>query len=565
MDGKNPKKRNERGGSNDDSEPQKTGQRGRPRLHGSDENQRERRRAQIRIAQRSYRERKESTISSLNRQVSDLQNTVADMKTAFAELEDKIKEGDSQQDLMKELERTSSRMTALATRSKVDTSTEEEPESGSPPIQDILNARQAPHPPSPSRQQGESTVMGQPLGYETGDPAQGASNDSATDTALMQRISSTDWSTQTSMQYDSGGQAGGSTQSHSQGPQSQYQYLPAADSMNAPGPTMQHSSHSDQPQYPAHTTQRWMYERRSHFGHESQQRHALDPGVGAVLDHLVASRPVELPLHSGQNYKEASFTRRLMRSSLEASINMLKDPQSNPMDVDHFCRYAYCFMKRHNLLHILSSVWARPAGQNLELWRVPYFHVGNAGLHYPRDGIDAGSKPPNNWAESGLLGPLPNWGPHYQDAHQMSRYQQLAYSNVTGDWFDSNDVEAYLRSKGLYLDASTRVVELDEPAETTVPTLLHSASVSTQDSSTGPASPEPLMPIPEPVFSRAAIAQANAWWQQDTQHVLDPSIMNPLLDFGNNDYGTEQQDFGIPLVQSRSKKVVDVEAFLEGE
>ena len=567
MENKRPKKRTQRGSSHDDSsEPQKTGQRGRPRLLDTDANQKERRRAQIRVAQRSYRERKESTISSLNRQVSDLQSTVADMNSTFAELERRIKEGDSQPDLMRQLEQTSSRMTALATRAKVETSTEEETEEASPLLDTILGARKAPESPAPSQQRSGSTVMGQPWGYHTGEPSQQGATDTGTDTDLMQRISSTDWSTHTPGHQNQGGQIGGAFE---QRQHSQTQYSPATYPASNQNFSAQQSLTFDEApsyatQYTTHQSQDWNSGQSRRMRPRPTFDPGADPGVDAVLNHLVASRPAELPLHSGQNYKEVSFTRRLMRSSLEASINFLKDPRSNPLDVDYFCRYAYCFMKRHNLQHVFQQVYQRPPGQNLELWRVPMFHVGGAGLHYPRDGIDAGARPPDQWAESGLMGPMPDWRPHYPNAHQLSRDQQVEFANVTGEWFDSNDVEAYLRTKGLYLDASTRVVDLNEPADTTVPPLMHSNSVSTQESSTGPASPEPLMPLPEPAFSQAAMAQANSWWQHDPQHVLDPNIMNPLLDFGN-DFESEQLNFGAPPMQSKAKKVVDVEAFLDGK
>lgn len=64
-----------------------------------------------------------------------------------------------------------------------------------------------------------------------------------------------------------------------------------------------------------------------------------------------------------------------------------------------------------------------------------------------------------------------------------------------GEWFDSNDVEQYLRSKGLYLDGQSSIVELDDVDES-LPSFndiqgpsATSPSASSQDSLRGPQSP----------------------------------------------------------------------------
>ncbi|KAF2493797.1 hypothetical protein BU16DRAFT_422582, partial [Lophium mytilinum] len=62
--------------------------RGRPRVDTQDETAADRRRTQIRLAQRAYRQRKETTISSLKRQVTELQNAVEEMNRSFVQFND---------------------------------------------------------------------------------------------------------------------------------------------------------------------------------------------------------------------------------------------------------------------------------------------------------------------------------------------------------------------------------------------------------------------------------------------------------------------------------------------
>ena len=100
----------------------------------------------------------------------------------------------------------------------------------------------------------------------------------------------------------------------------------------------------------------------------------------------------ELALPSSYSYHETSFVRRLMRCSLEAAYMMMINPQ--PEDLERLCTYAFCFIQKPQLMAYFKAVMERTAKENLELWSVPLYHVGNAGLHYPRDGIDASSAPP---------------------------------------------------------------------------------------------------------------------------------------------------------------------------
>ncbi|KAI9682344.1 MAG: hypothetical protein M1817_000398, partial [Caeruleum heppii] len=68
--------------TNDDDAPGKKS-RGRPRLDARDESATDRRRTQIRLAQRAYRLRKETTISELKKRVDGLEAVIDDMKQSF--------------------------------------------------------------------------------------------------------------------------------------------------------------------------------------------------------------------------------------------------------------------------------------------------------------------------------------------------------------------------------------------------------------------------------------------------------------------------------------------------
>ena len=171
----------------------------------------------------------------------------------------------------------------------------------------------------------------------------------------------------------------------------------------------------------------------------------------------------ELALPSSYSYNETSFVRRLMRSSLEAAFMVVLNP--TPQDTERLFTYAFCFIGKPQLLTYFKAVLDRTTKENLELWSVPLFHVGNAGLHYPRDGIDASSPAPAWWAQPGPIGPLPPRQGPTKVPNSATPSDLVNFTGVSGEWFDSNDVEQYLRTRGLELDARSSRVEIKDPNE----------------------------------------------------------------------------------------------------
>lgn len=171
----------------------------------------------------------------------------------------------------------------------------------------------------------------------------------------------------------------------------------------------------------------------------------------------------ELASPSSYSFHETSFVRRLMRSCLEAAYLTMLNPR--PEDVERLCTYSFCFIHKPQLMAFFKAVMARTARDNLELWSVPLYHVGNAGLHYPRDGIDASSLPPPGWAQTAPIGPSRPRRGLTPIPDSWTQSEIIDYAGVGGEWFDSNDVEQYLRTKGLKLDARSSWVEIIDPSE----------------------------------------------------------------------------------------------------
>lgn len=104
----------------------------------------------------------------------------------------------------------------------------------------------------------------------------------------------------------------------------------------------------------------------------------------------------------------------------------------------------------------------RGADEALEFWSVPFFHIGGAGMHYPRKDQQGNPiYPPNMHPAVKAFGPIPFYlaeTPH----EKKSVDDLLAAIGFDGEWFDSNDVEGFLREKGIFLDGHSSFVELSQ-------------------------------------------------------------------------------------------------------
>lgn len=282
-----------------------------------------------------------------------------------------------------------------------------------------------------------------------------------------------------------------------------------------------------------------------------------------------------LPLPNSYSYQETSFARRLLRSSVEASYRLMTDPNSRPEDKRRFCKFTWNFANSQEIIAHMGNALAKKANESLERWGAPQLHPGGAGLHYPRVGIDAGGQPPTWWADEAPMGPSQAGQPETPPVpNSMAISEIIRTLGMDGEWFDSNDVEQYLRSKGLLLDGQSQVVEITD-TEDSVPELVEAqppsgtspGASSSQESSWGARSP----PNPDLLWSSDPFLQsADYLWDEDT--AVASEIPDVNMDFSYTAYADskafvpslefEVDPATMPNFNIKMKKFVDVEKFL---
>ncbi|ETI19742.1 hypothetical protein G647_08755 [Cladophialophora carrionii CBS 160.54] len=449
-------------------------QRGRPRLDTHDETAADRRRTQIRLAQRAYRHRKETTISALKQKVTDLQNTIEQMNKTFLTLHDNMVDAGilaSHYALGRQLQSATEAFVALSKIASPESDDEEEAA--------IAALTQGEGKASPEA--GEKSNNRRGSGSKDAKLSSSTTKPSAKKTNVRRGVSFNDHG--------------------SPDAEADVEDLPAASqsvgTFLAPSQTA------------------WTLDNSNIHGlNEVLSFDANTTIPDAILyddlkEKLVVERPLNPPNQpQGSSYtysfQETTFARRLHRMCLERAFRNLTSPSIDPAYIKRVFRFTFCFSNRRRMLQRFQEVLKRRAGESLENWNVPFFHIGGAGTHFPRRDDDGNPiYPPNMVSPARAFGPQP-----YVEAEtprlEASMQEMLDNIGFGGIWFDSHDVEEYLKTKGLYLTGQSSFVEVD-PA---VLSLVKSTNSSTTTNSDGDAStsdhsplenalrtPSPLLPV----------------------------------------------------------------------
>ena len=200
------------------------------------------------------------------------------------------------------------------------------------------------------------------------------------------------------------------------------------------------------------------------------------------------------------------------------------------------------------MIYRFKDILQRKAGEALENWNVPFFNIGGAGTHFPRR--DAEGKPiyPPNMlsAEKALvsqdMGPH-RWvgiAPETPRSDLTNTQAMLEAIGFGGEWFDSRDVEEYLKTKGIYLDGHSSFVEIDSRSIVPKPpTRTHSnSSMSSTPTLHTLRTPSPV----QPVHHEFPILQSDDLFTQQemSQGYASALITNaaPNFNFSEKEYGS---------------------------
>ena len=509
-------------------------QRGRPRLDTRDETATEvrppiyercmpskltfqqRRRTQIRLAQRAYRQRKETTISALNKKVAALESTIEKMHDSFLEFNDKAIASNIDRwepSLAEDLKATMGRFIDYAKSMEHDSDIDEEELSPEMPLRPVKN-----------RDVRDGTSFS--LQSITEQPAQSQSLLRMDEPVLMATTS---------------------------GVPPEYQNYPTAEGISNAQASSFDNSQALQ---------------TSDLGDVSWN--TASPAHFYPTEAPFPSLNESLPPPMTYSFQESSFARRLLRSTVEAAVRLLTDPNSRREDIFRFCRFTFTWVTRARCLAKLKSLLATTTRESLEIWAAPQWHLGGSGLHYPRSGLDVGSLPPPGWTAREPMGPRPAMNVETPLDPSLDINAVVKLMGLEGEWFDSNDVEQYLRTKGIFLDGQSNWAVVDLATEPNLSTT-DSPVASSRNSSWGPQSPH----NPSPAFNSTLIQHVDTEYRGNENtasfNLLDTgtaipftesSPFNPKSSNSTNNFQANVFSYEVPNTRYQNKVFLDVEKFI---
>ncbi|KAL1958974.1 hypothetical protein VTO42DRAFT_3527 [Malbranchea cinnamomea] len=391
-------KRSQSGSDSGSGAPSK--KRGRPRVETADETASERRRTQIRLAQRAYRLRKETALSSLHQRVAELEKTVEDMSKTFLALNDEVMNSGllaSHSELARQFRRAAKRFLSLA---KVANHDSAHADNDSP----------------------------------------GPEENSSSTASETQQNSSTSFQTQFGLNQSRGTESSFGIDG--------YDLSNLLSSATARQPLTQSLPHSISP--------------------SPQAQEVLD------VEHLFTTGMLETKISQSPHiswphdplspytysFQETTFSRRLHRRCLEMAYSSLTNPNVSPTRLQKAFRLSFNISSRSRMADVFRFLLQKRAGEPLESWNKPFYYIGGAGMHYPRkDKYGNEIYPPNMHPPEKAFGPLAfHLG---ETRHSFKSIEEVIEANdMSGTWFDCNDVEGYLNSKGIFLGSSSSFVEI---------------------------------------------------------------------------------------------------------
>ncbi|KAL8337751.1 hypothetical protein RB601_006816 [Gaeumannomyces tritici] len=439
--------------------------RGRPRLTADDESAAERRRTQIRLAQRAYRNRKETAITTLEQQVKDLRDTNEEMSHAFMALHDfAVQRGllDTRPDFGDRLRSTTERFVALARKTAEVGAVEDEADAPEPAGADNAGRKTKARAGTPSSEEVEEVPRA------TDRPSVGAS-------ALPQQQQQPQ-----QMLY------GGFVVSQ--------EYVPNLDAsmpnygfgdavlggnldldVGIGGSAWNELETITQP----------TMDNASFPLTEDQIFSIMGGGTTAAapspLPHPALPSPPRTYAAS-----ESTFGRRLQRFAVERALSLISMPNPPPLRLVRVFGFCLPFESADDIRRRLSSALSRPQvdTRTQQQQQQRSFAVGNQGtadVMRPRNGAGFGMGP--------FTQPVSESGSSHLDARQ-----RIKVPGFEGDFYDSDEVELWLRRRGVdiapaqdYVTTEVDLSAFDQPG----------SPGEGNASSLYPAAPEGLFPTPD--------------------------------------------------------------------
>ncbi|KAF2454750.1 hypothetical protein BDY21DRAFT_102260 [Lineolata rhizophorae] len=462
--------------------------RGRPKLNTQDETAADRRRTQIRLAQRAYRLRKENAITSLRKQVSDLQSTIDSMQQSFLRFNDSaLSSGALTLDLAQQLQETTETFVRLAKAASATAEAGEESMDIEPALEETASsqAETAEVESGPSKKRSKTSTTS----HGSQNPLEQTSS-----TNIGAAVNHPLWDYSQTF-YNEGHRTSNAPAAPNSNKNSTLRILDADFFLPEFSPARQsHGAASPNNTALATTSQQKILpfgllaeqddSTSDSTSHSLQQYHVTLPSN----EHLpfLSSKGYSPPIYSPNDkngrpesltkncvlqapytysFQETTFGRRLHRAALERAYHLIGQSRLRPTRYEQVFRLSLLLHDREALLSRFATLLKRSTTESLEYVQAPFIHLGGAGTHYPQRDASGTVLPKRNAYAVCQIGPQPAALARLVDIYEPNRPGKpelvLDIEGYEGEWFDPYDVQGFLEERGVRIDPQASFSEAE--------------------------------------------------------------------------------------------------------
>jgi len=177
-----------------------------------------------------------------------------------------------------------------------------------------------------------------------------------------------------------------------------------------------------------------------------------------------------LPLPKTYTSQEATFGRRLQRFACERALILISMPNPPPERFNRVFGFCMLMETKEDIHTRLRRTVDRNIQENLSNWQYPFYNLGGAGTHFGTDSM--GQQRTGNQGTMDVLKPHNSagfstgpFGPGISDVqnNSLDKDMRMDMAGFRGDFFDCDEVELYLRQRGVTIPpgADHVTVEVD--------------------------------------------------------------------------------------------------------
>lgn len=159
--------------------------------------------------------------------------------------------------------------------------------------------------------------------------------------------------------------------------------------------------------------------------------------------------------------KESTFARRLHRATLEKALHLIGDQILKPEVFKKKFQLCLPYGDSEQIYTKVNSTLLRDPKESLEWLDHPLAHLGGAGTHYIKISNAASQSQTTLRVKSIGAQTLATLMSVTSEDHTQGRC--LDITGFEGEWFDPEDVQAYLAERGIIFDPKAVIAELELP------------------------------------------------------------------------------------------------------